>query len=331
MRVLLVGEAAEHEADLRRTLDPSVETVALPADAATTDTHDDAIDVDDVVVSLRLRRNGAPLPPFRLLHVPGAGLDGIDLDALDPRTCVANVFEHEIPIAEFVLARLLEWEIRAADMQAAFTPGTWAERYRHRVEHGELHGRSLAVVGYGRIGRAIATRAAAFGMRVTAVDDRAAGHDFAQVVPTSRLRDVAAGADRLVVACPLTEQTRGMVDASLLDAMPSDAVLVNISRAETVDEQDLWDALRHNRIGGAILDVWYRYPTAADPDPAPAAHPFWELPNAWCTPHSSAWTRSLARRRYAVIADNIERLASGRPLRNTVRNGVTTGSKRSTQ
>lgn len=330
MRVVLVGEAAEHEADLRPHLDPSVEIVALPAEAATTDAHDDAIDVDDVVVSLRLRRDGAPLPPFRLLHVPGAGLDGVDLDALDPGTDVANVFEHEIPIAEFVLARLLEWEIRAADVQAAFAPDAWADTYRHRVAHGELHGRSLALVGYGRIGRAIATRAAAFGMRVTAVDDHAAGHDFAQVLPTARLRDVAAGADRLVVACPLTEQTHGMIDADLLAAMPSDAVLVNISRAEVVDENALWEALRHDVIGGAILDVWYRYPSAADPAPAPAAHPFWELPNAWCTPHSSAWTRSLARRRYAVIADNVERLASGRPLRNTVRTGVAS-SKRSTR
>ncbi|AEA22927.1 D-isomer specific 2-hydroxyacid dehydrogenase NAD-binding protein [Pseudonocardia dioxanivorans CB1190] len=322
MRVLLVGEAAEHEADLRPHLDPAVEVVALPAEAATTDAHDDAIDVDDVVVSLRLRRNGAPLPPFRLLHVPGAGLDGIDLDALDPRTTVANVYEHEIPIAEFVLARLLEWEIRAADMQAAFGPDTWARTYRRRAEHGELHGRSLGIAGYGRIGRAIAARAAAFGMRVVAVDDHAAGHDHAQVLPTSRLPDVAAGADRFVVACPLTDDTRGMVDAALLDRMPSDAVLVNVSRAEIVDEDALWHALRHNSIGGAILDVWYRYPSPADPTPAPAAHPFWELPHAWCTPHSSAWTRSLARRRYAVIADNVERLASGRPLRNTVRTGV---------
>ncbi|ODU03978.1 MAG: hypothetical protein ABS81_12220 [Pseudonocardia sp. SCN 72-86] len=330
MRILLVGEAAEHESDLRPHLDPSVEIVALPAEAATTDAHDDAIDVDDVVVSLRLRRNGALLPPFRLLHVPGAGLDGIDLDALDPRTDVANVFEHEIPIAEFVLARLLEWEIRAADMQAAFDPDTWAATYRHRVEHGELHGRSLGIAGYGRIGRAIATRAAAFGMRVTAVDDHAPAHDHLQVLPTSRLTDVAAGSDRFVVACPLTEQTHGMVDAAFLAAMPSDAVLVNISRAEVVDENALWDALCHNTIGGAILDVWYRYPSAADPAPAPAAHPFWELPNAWCTPHSSAWTRSLARRRYAVIADNVERLASGRPLRNTVRTGVAS-SKRSTR
>jgi len=96
-------------------------------------------------------------------------------------------------------------------------------------------------------------------------------------------------------------------------------VLVNVSRAEIVDEAALYAALRDARIGGAILDVWYRYPASEHDTAAPAGHPFWELPNAWCTPHSSAWTHQLPRRRYAVIAENVNRLVSGEPLRNVVR------------
>jgi phosphoglycerate dehydrogenase-like enzyme len=103
-------------------------------------------------------------------------------------------------------------------------------------------------------------------------------------------------------------------------------VLVNISRAPIVDSGALYSALAEERIGGAILDVWYRYPTGAEADAGtevpPADRPFWDLPNAWCTPHSSAWTSRLPRRRYAVIADNVNRLASGRPLRNLVRAGA---------
>lgn len=319
MRVLLVGEAAEHAADLTAHLDPPREVVPLPAEVATTDTHDDRIAADDVVVSLRFRRPTGPAPLFRLLHVPGAGLDGIDLDHLRPETAVANVFEHEIPIAEYVLARLLEWEIRAGELTDRFTAEAWPGQYRHRVPHGEVHGKTLGLLGYGRIGRAVAARAAAFGMRVLALDEHASDDGIATVFPPDRLPELLAAVDHLVVACPLTERTTGLVDRAALDVMQRHAVVINVSRAEVVDEDALYDALASRSIGGAVLDVWYRYPGPTEPDPPPAHRPFWELPNVWCTPHSSAWTRELSRRRYAVIAENVNRLDAGRPLANLVR------------
>lgn len=319
MKIIMFGEAAEHEAELRAGLAQTHTILALPREAANSDQHDGALDPDDVVVTLRWSRPSGQGPPFRLLHVPGAGLDGVDMTSLRPETLVANVFEHEVPIAEFVIARLLEWEIRAAAMQSSFGPTDWAERYRHREPHGEIHGKTLGIIGYGRIGRAIAARAAAFGVRVVAVDDFATPDDNTQVLPTARLADLLTGSDYVVVSCPLTAQTSGMVDAAALALMPAHAVLVNISRAQIVDEDALYAALRDGRIGGAILDVWYRYPSSSDDAVTPASHPFWELPNAWCTPHSSAWTQQLPRRRYAVIADNVNRLMSGEPLRNVVR------------
>lgn len=319
MRIFLVGEAAEHAADLTAHLDPPRDVVALPADAATTGVHDDRITPDDVVVSLRFRRPAGQAPEFRLLHVPGAGLDGIDLDHLRPGTAVANVFEHEIPIAEYVLARILEWEIRAGEMAARFSPTAWPEQYRHRVPHGEVHGKTLGLLGYGRIGRAVAARAAAFGMRVLALDEYAVDDDLATVFPPSRLHEFLSAVDHLVVACPLTERTTGLIDREALAAMRQHAVLINVSRAEVVDEDALYDALAGHVTGGAVLDVWYRYPSSSEPDPPPAHRPFWELPGVWCTPHSSAWTHELSRRRYAVVATNINNLGAGRPLANLVR------------
>jgi phosphoglycerate dehydrogenase-like enzyme len=316
-----VGEAAEHEHDLRRHLVTPLEVVPLPADAAGTDRYDSVIGPEDVVVSLRFTRPGGEAPPFRLLHVPGAGLDAVDLTALHPSTAVANVYEHEGPIAEFVLARLLEWEIRAAEMQAGFEAASWPDLYRHRVPHGELAGQTLGLVGYGRIGRAIASRAAAFDMRILAVDDFARPDEVAEIHPTDRLADVLSAADYVVLACPLTPATSGLMDRDALAHMRPHAVLVNVSRAPIVDEAALYDALRERAIGGAVLDVWYGYPRSAHDRPAPASHPFWDLPNAWCTAHSSAWTRQLPARRYRVVAQNIERLAVGQPLINIVRAG----------
>jgi phosphoglycerate dehydrogenase-like enzyme len=318
VKIVLIGEAAEHQADLRPHLAAEWELVGLDWAAADSAVYDDRIDADDVVISLRFSRPGGQAPPFRLLHVPGAGLDRVDFSALHPDTLVANVFEHEMPIAEFVLARLLEWEIRAADLQRSFTADAWTSLYRHRIPHGEMFGKCLGLVGYGRIGRAIAARARAFGVEVIAVDDHAATDGAAQVVPTGRMTEVLTRADYVVLACPLTSATRGLIDAAALALMPRHAVLVNVSRAPIVKEMALYEALRDNVIAGAILDVWYRYPDAGNRPATPGDAPLWELPNAWCTPHSSAWTTALPRRRYRVIADNINRLAAGQTLRTAI-------------
>lgn len=320
MKILLVGEAANHAERLRARLEPPVEIVGLPREAAIEPEYDSAIAADDVVVSLRFRRP-AGAPPFRLLHVPGAGLDGIGLAELAPGCAVCNVFEHEIPIAEYVVAAMLEWTIGLGRMRAAFTPQTWSDLYRDRRPHGEIHGATLGIVGFGRIGRAIAARARGFGMRIVAVDAFATdGGGLADaVLPPARLSEMLAAADFVVVACPLSEATRGLFGDARFAAMKSSAVFINISRAELAEEDALYRALESRRIAGAFLDVWYRYPIDAHETVAPSNRPFHDLDNVFATPHSSAWTDALPGRRYAVIAENIRRLVAGEPLLNLVR------------
>lgn len=321
MKVLMIGEAANHKDKLAAGLGSSCEIVALPREAAQSPDFDSAIGPEDVIVSLRFSRAGASIPAFRLLHVPGAGLDGIDMRSLPEGCTVCNVFEHEIPIAEFVAAAMLQWEIRLDELRRSFTTETWPDIYRARVPHGEVYGKTLGIIGFGRIGRTIAQRARAFGMRVLAVDQVAADANAPAdaVLPPARLPEVLAEADFLVVACPLTEQTRGLIGAAELRAMKPSGVLINVSRAPIVDEEALYAALSRQDIAGAFLDVWYGYPTGSDDRVSPARFRFEELPNAFCTPHSSAWTRSLPERRYAFIARNIARLRSGEPLLNVVR------------
>lgn len=321
MKVFMIGEAANYKDKLAAYLKSSCDVIALPREAAYSPQFDAAIEPDDVVISLRFSRNGTSAPPFRLLHVPGAGLDGIDLPSLPADCQVCNVFEHEIPIAEFVTAAMLQWEIRLDELRRSFATGTWSDIYRARQPHGEIYGKTLGLIGFGRIGRTIAQRAHAFGMRIMAVDQFASdpGGLADVLLPPAGLRQVLAEADFLVIACPLTDATCGLIGAGQLRAMKPSGVLINVSRAPIVDEEALYEALSRRVIAGAFLDVWYGYPTAADDQVPPSRFHFEELPNAFCTPHSSAWTGSLPERRYAFIAQNIARLRSGEPLLNVVR------------
>ncbi|SMF89566.1 Phosphoglycerate dehydrogenase [Azospirillum oryzae] len=321
MKVFMIGEAANHKDKLAAFLTTPCDIIPLPREAAQSSQFDSAITGDDVVVSLRFSRHDGPAPDFRLLHVPGAGLDGIDMPSLPSGASLCNVFEHEIPIAEFVMSAMLNWEIRPDALRGSFATETWSDVYRARVPHGEIHGLTLGLIGFGRIGRTIAQRAAAFGMRILAVDQFAADpNGLAEaILPPDRLPDMLAQSDYVAIACPLTGETRGLIGAAELAAMKPTGVLVNVSRAPIVDEEALYDALRRQAIGGAVLDVWYGYPAGADDRVAPARFRFEDLPNAVCTPHSSAWTTRLPERRYAFIARNIDRLTAGEPLLNLVR------------
>ena len=316
MKVVLIGDAGRQRDSLAALL-PNHDIVALPREAGASAAFDAEIAEDDVVVSLRFKREGA-MPRFSLLHVPGAGLDGIDLHRLPAGCRVCNVYEHEAPIAEYILLQMLAWEIRPEAMR--FAASGWGDAHRNRKPHGELAGKTLAIIGFGRIGRAVAERARAFGVRIVALD-RSLGSYASLVderVPQSELLRLLGMADYVVLACPLTEATRGLIGEAELAAMRNAGVLINVSRAEIIDEAALYQAIEENRIGGAVLDVWYRYPTGADDNPQPAAFPFLDLPNVVATAHSSAWTTALPGRRYRVIAENIRRLAAGEPLLNQV-------------
>lgn len=321
MKIVMIGEAASHHAELSVALDRPAQIVHLPVAAADNPAWDEQIEGADVLVAMRFQRPPGRAPRVDLLHVPGAGLDRIAFDALQPGTVVCNAFEHEIPIAEFVTLAMLQHEIRLGALQTAFGEG-WSAAYRARVPHGELHGKTQAIVGFGRIGQCIASRARAFGMNVIALDKHSAPGAPAlpadRRMPLSQFDELVAAADYLVLACPLNGSTRGMIGVDALARMKPDAVLINVSRAQIVDEDALYDALANGRIGGAVLDVWYGYPIGADDDVAPSRHRFDKLPNAVCTPHSAAWTDRLFARRYAAIAHNINRLAGGIPLHNVV-------------
>ncbi|MNV78159.1 (S)-sulfolactate dehydrogenase [compost metagenome] len=122
-----------------------------------------------------------------------------------------------------------------------------------------------------------------------------------------------------MLCCPLDENTRGLIGARELALLPPQALLINVARAEVVDEQALYEALRDQRLGRAVLDVWYQYPKTGQAPVPPSRWPLHELPNVRATPHISAMTPALLERRYSFMAGNILRLHAGQPLLNVIR------------
>jgi phosphoglycerate dehydrogenase-like enzyme len=276
----------------------------------------------DALVSLRFGREEADRFEPRLLHLPGAGADAVDFALLGPGCAVCNVYEHEIPVAEYVLAAILNHATGYPDMIRDFDSAGFGKAYATRRQHGEIHGKTLGLLGYGHIGKLVAQRAQAFGMRVHAVSrsGRAPGAEQADTI--AGLHAMLQDADFVVIACPLTDETRGLIGSAELARMKATAILINIGRAAVVDEDALYDALAARRIGGATLDVWYQYPTPGAPESLPARRPFERLPNVHCTVHSCAWTREMITRRLTMIAANLQRLHSGLPLRNVIHRGM---------
>ncbi|MFT3770481.1 MAG: NAD(P)-dependent oxidoreductase [Minicystis sp.] len=227
-------------------------------------------------------------------------------------------------MAEYVILAMLFWCHRLRECEASFRAGSWRLSSRTGGPlHSELAGKTVGVLGLGLIGRAICERAKALGTTVIACNrtSRGASPCVDQLYSWDERRELIERCDFLVVCCALAPETSGVIGERELGAMRADAVLINVARAECVDEAALFAACENRTIAGATLDVWYAYPTAHEPSPAPSKYPFASLTNVVMTPHSAAWTTQMIDRRLAQIAGNMNRLALGRPLQNVVRPG----------
>ena len=275
----------------------------------------------DVVISNSIGADEAARLRCRLVHVPGAGSEQIACTSLPSGTTVCNVHGHEVPIAEFTLHAILEHFLQLWQYPARLDAAAWAGAYASRAQHDEADGKTVAILGFGHIGQEIARRARACGMHVMAVtrSGKPGPQDRAhECVAVSALDDVLPRVQVLVVCCPLDDSTRGLIGARQLALLPAQALLVNVARAEVVDEQALYEALRDKQLGRAVLDVWYQYPKKDGAPVNPSRWPLHELPNVRATPHISAMTPALLERRYRFMAQNIVRLQQGQPLFNVI-------------
>lgn len=307
-----------------RLIEPVCKRLTIPCEIVSSDEAGilDQLGDADVLVSMAFTKEMAAAGNrLRLLQVPGAGLDRIDQSQLRAGLMLANAYGHEAGIAEYVIGAMialtrsfqrLDQKLRAGEWESQWSVGATTPRLWP-----ELAGKTLGILGFGHIGEALARRALAFDMKVCAVRRHAqtgSPHGLMFVGGPERLDELLGQSDYLAVTLSLSAETRGLIDAHRLALMKPSAYLINVARAEIIGEQALYDALAGGALAGAVLDVWYRYPTGTGSS-APATAPFHELSNVIMTPHVSGWTEGMLEARAGVIAENIARTARGdRPL-----------------
>ena len=243
---------------------------------------------------------------IRLFACTYAGYGHLPTDALeDAGVAVTNAAGVHAPnAAEHVVGSILSFSRRLHEAARA-------DRWQP-TDPGELAESTVTVVGLGAIGSAIVERLDPFDVTTLGVRRRpSAGGPTDEVLGPDGLHDALARTDYLVLCCPLTEETRGLIGKEEFGTLPPEAVLVNIARGAVVETDALVRTLRRGRLGGAVLDV-------TDPEPLPDDHPLWGFEDVVVTPHTAGATPEYYERLADIVAENVERLTDDRPLRNEV-------------
>jgi len=276
----------------------------------------------EILVSNHWRAEYPAAPGMKLVQSVATGTELFDLAAMPKGVQVCNAFGHETAIAEYIIMTWLALNHRLFEISGEFRDrGSWRSSWvQSGAPHGEVRGSTLGIVGYGRVGREVARRAAGFGCRILAANrsPREADSWVERVYPLAELDRMLPECDTVALCTALGPQTTGLITAHRLALMKPTAFLINIARGQVVEEDAVWAALRDRKIGGAALDVWWQYPTGDDPTRRGSRHPFHELPNVIVTPHNSGWTAGMVRRRWDEIAENLRRFTRGEQVLNLV-------------
>ncbi|WP_435154660.1 D-2-hydroxyacid dehydrogenase [Haladaptatus sp. DFWS20] len=235
---------------------------------------------------------------LRLFACAYAGTGHLPLDALESNgVAVTNASGvHGPNIGEHVLGAILSFTrdfLRARRQQSR-------REWRH-YQAEELQGSTVTVVGLGAIGESVVERMEGFGVETIGVRySPEKGGPTDEVLGFDDLHDALARTEYLVLACPLTDETRGLLDDTAFDTLPPNAVLVNVARGRVVETDALLSAIRGNQIRGAVLDV-------TDPEPLPEDHPLWNFENVLITPHMAGHTPEYFSRLADIVAENVHR------------------------
>jgi phosphoglycerate dehydrogenase-like enzyme len=311
LTVLVLAQPDDPSLIRLRALPPGVRTVIgqLPGDFG------EAVAEAEVVLHCsggrkKLEPLLAAAPRVRWVHSRSAGVENILFPSLveGPIQVTNARGAYSRSLAEWVMAAVLFFAKDFRRLLRSQGEGRWDP-----FDPEEVAGRTVGIVGYGDIGRAVARQARALGMSVVALRHRAGGEPdgLAEVVGPAGLLGLMGRADFVVVAAPITPDTRGLVGREAIAAMKPSAVLVNIGRGPVVDEAALVEALGARRIRGAALDVF-------DKEPLPEGHPFYRLDNVLLSPHSADQVPGWREGAVDVFVDHVRRYLRGEPLPNRV-------------
>ncbi len=311
MRICVTSKVAEGFGRRIRSLSPDIEIIAMDEDGSVTPDVD-AVEAfflsEDVFGHRDMFRRAMQFterPEFKWFHASSAGIDYWVFDQIIERghTLTHSPGLHAPPIAEWVVGYMLHHVKRMRAHADSQTKHAWL-----RTGSDELGGKTLGIVGYGGIGAEAARLLQPFGVRVIATKRTPveAPH-LDELFPPDRLHDLLAQSDFVLLALPLTDESRALIGAPELGAMKPEAVLINVARGAIIDEPALIDALQSGTIAAAVLDV-------AAKEPLPDDSPLWDLPNCVITPHDSGSSPRSFERTTEHFLKNLARYVKGQPL-----------------
>lgn len=241
------------------------------------------------------------LTASRWIHTLGAGVEAFPFDLLRRSDIVVTNSRglYADTLGEFAVAAMLWFARDLRRLQRSQAARRWEPFEVERLE-----GKTAGIIGYGGIGQAVGRRAAALGMRVISVRRQ---QEFGD--PT--VEDVLSESDFVVLSTPLTPKTFRLLSRDRIGLMRNDAVLINVSRGQVVDEQALVEALQRGQIRGAALDVF-------ETEPLPAESPLWALDNVLISPHSADHTADAHHRAMTFFIENLRRYQRGESLENII-------------
>ncbi len=261
---------------------------------------------------------------LRLIQTLGAGIDRVDLNAIRERgdIIVCNNHVNSAEVAEFAISLLFAVAKHLIPSDKELRSGNWIHRWGGPVPNIEIRGKRVLIIGLGHIGVEIAKRLKSFEVTLTAVTRSGVSsrQDLVdQVVSIDGIQPHVEDSDFIILALPLTSESKCLVNREFLSWMKPTSILVNISRGQIVDELALYEALSDKRIRGAGIDVWWRYPSKWRGTAIPPADvPFHELDNVVVSPHRAAYSEHIERELYLFAAENTLRFIRGEPPLNIV-------------
>lgn len=263
-------------------------------------------------------------PKLRAVIVPFAGVPA-ETQALlreRPNIDLHNLHYNVVPTAEMALALLLAAAKAIVPLDRDLRANDWSSRFEPETGT-RLDGKNAVILGYGQIGKRIARGCHGLGMKTIGVR-RSVAHvqmeEGVPVYPVTALDSLLPKADALILVLPGTPETEGMIGASQIALLPTDAIIVNVGRGPTIDEEALYNALRDKRIRAAGIDVWWKYPERGGDakNSPPSNYPFNELPNVVMSPHRGGWLLAAEEDRFDALEVLIRAAARGEAIPNKV-------------